>query len=146
MTEQARQAQAQARLRLSWLDTLMAGDSVAVDTVGARYLGQVIERTPSGRIRVRWPKGTTIFYGTNVVAAGELVGGRSSRTAARLERVGREITVADDLAAIGLGRADAPITAARLAGVGSATLARIAELSKALRAELDQLEERGRTL
>jgi hypothetical protein len=130
--------------RRTWLDSLKAGDAVAVDHHAGRYLGTVLERTRGGRIRVRWPMGNGLFYGTDVCPAGELVGGRSSREPARLISVGPELAAADDLAAIAEAHGRPATTAARLAQATPETLGRIAELAAALRAALDKaLAERA---
>lgn len=129
--------------RRAWIDSLAAGAAVAVEQAGSRYLGAVLERTRGGRIRVRWPAGEGLFYGTDVWLAGDLVGGRSSRAPARLVPAGLELAAADDIAAIGHGRAMAEQTAARLAQADPETLERIAELSAALRSELDRLGARN---
>ncbi len=58
----------------AFLDALAEGDQVLVETREAVYLGAVVGRTLSGRIRVTWPRGAGVFYTTDVVIAGERVG------------------------------------------------------------------------
>lgn len=131
--------------RRTWLDSLAAGDGVAVDISGLRFLGKVVKRTRGGRIRARWSGGEALFYGTDVCPAGEIVGGRSSREPARLEPAGVEIAAADDLAAIADRWRWPELAAAEMARMKPEALARLAALAADLRAELDRLAGASRS-
>ena len=100
----------------AWLDGLRHGHAVVVETSAGLHEGEVVERTASGRIRVRWSGGLDLFYGTDVELAGQRVGARASKAFARIRAAGprlRPIHTADDLAAIALVAGTDPAALAR---------------------------------
>lgn len=133
----------------AFLDALAEGDQVLVETREALYLGAVVGRTSSGRIRVTWPRGAGIFYTTDVVIAGERVSAVAGSVEwAKLAPASlrlHTVDVADDLDALYLHARHPAGLAHRLLSLSRqdpVAAARIAVLLAELRQALDPVTRR----